>query len=161
GPTAVSELYDPSTGTWSNTGNMTTAVDQATATLLAPDALHPGGEVLVAGGDTSANGSGGTPIDISELYNPSTGTWSTPTESMTFNVDQATATLLNSGGANGFVLVAGGNPSGGPTNGSQLYIPSTDTWVTAGTMATPPAFAATATLLNNGDVLVAGGFTGS
>ncbi|CAF4472272.1 unnamed protein product, partial [Adineta steineri] len=58
------------------------------------------GSVLVAGGINS----GGNPVNSAELYNPSTGNWTT-TGSMSVARQFHTASIL----ANGFVLVAGGN----------------------------------------------------
>ena len=53
-PSSSAELYDPASGTFSPTGSMSKARDDATATLLA------NGKVLIAGGgDVSA-----------ELYSP-------------------------------------------------------------------------------------------
>ena len=68
------ELYDPATGTWTNTGAMNTVRAHPTATLL------PNGKVLVAGGYSD----NGTYVFLSsaELYDPASGTW-TNTGAMT------------------------------------------------------------------------------
>src|SRR4051812_20744899 len=55
------ELYDPSTGTFSRTGDMTVSRQGHTATLLAD------GRVLIAGGGNLA------PLTSAELYEPATG----------------------------------------------------------------------------------------
>ena len=65
GELAEVELFDLTTGMWTNTGSMTTARCLHTATLL------PNGKVLVAGGmgiDYKA-------LSSAELYDPVTGTW--------------------------------------------------------------------------------------
>jgi hypothetical protein len=64
---ASAELYSPATGTWALTGSMSTPRIAHTATLL------PNGQVLVAGGDATVNGSF-TIFSSAELYNPATGT---------------------------------------------------------------------------------------
>jgi hypothetical protein len=120
--------------------------------------------ILIAGG---ANSSGAK--TTAEIYNPNTGAQSlSPTGSL--NVARScgsTATLLN----DGTVLIAGG--SGNTT--AELYYPSSGTF----SLYTPPSplypqnpnglpigpmtavrYNATATLLQNGTVLIAGGDIG-
>ena len=143
------KLYDPTTGKWTSTGSMTTARGDRTATLL------PNGDVLVAGGLTNGNSSIGTACTATaELYDPSTGQWTT-TGSMTTPRANHTATLLN----DGTVLVAGGLCNGGfiyPDNTAELYDPSNGTWKATASMNFARASAG-ATLLQSGEVLVAGG----
>ena len=145
---STAELYDPSSGTWALTGAMATRRFVDTATLLT------NGLVLIAGGWT---GSGR--LASAELYNPATGTWSLTASMGTPRVGH-TATLL----PNGKVLVAGGD-GGGPTppytlDTAELYDPVTATWTTTGQMPNRH-YMHTATLLQNGKVLVAGGESGT
>src|SRR6266581_2565543 len=94
-PTSSAELYDPDSGRWSRTGDMTTTREFHTATLLT------NGTVLVAGGA----GGDAVPdfLSSAEMYDPTTEKWKTTTP---MNVARLThtATLL----ADGRVLVAGG-----------------------------------------------------
>lgn len=144
---ASAELYDPATRSWTATGSMNAARGYHTATLL------PDGKVLVAGG-RSNNSSTGGPSSTAELYDPASGSWRT-TGSLLKAHMYHTATLLR----DGLVLVAGTNFKGyglDPSANAELYDPATGFWKATDPMVTAGDFE-TATLLPNGQVLVAGG----
>ena len=152
GPSNYAELYDPDTGTWSNTANLNEARFAHTATLL------QNGKVLVAGGDDLdgffGNGVEGT-VMTNELYDPNTGSWSI-TGSLNTGRGSHTATLL----PNGSVLAAGGggvSASYDPivNTSAELYNPATGTWSYTASLSRRASH--TATLLANGQVLVSGG----
>jgi hypothetical protein len=144
GSSTNAELFNPTAGTFSLTGTLSAGRFEQTATLL------PNGMVLIAGGYdlTSAV------LASAELYNPTTGSF-TLTGSMQAARQGATATLLN----NGTVLVAGGSSdtSGDfPLTSAEIYNPTTGLFASTGSLVTARS-AATAALLNNGNVLIAGG----
>ncbi len=135
GGTDVAELYDPASGTFKATGSMTEPRSGHTATLLGD------GRVLIAGGDASA-----------EIYDPASGTFSA-TNAMNAGRSGHTATLLS----NGKVLLIG------PGNSAEQFDPATSTFALVGAPVTglprvwAGVYGATATLRNDGTVLVAGG----
>ena len=105
------ELYDPTTGKFTATGNMTATRVEHTAVLLA------NGNVLVSGGNNQTV-NGATPLASAELYNPTTGTWST-TGSMSNARAGHTSTVLH----NGNVVNAGGSDAVNELNSAELYKP--------------------------------------
>jgi large repetitive protein len=150
------ELYDPASGTWAATGAMNVARSGQTATLLTD------GLVLVAGGGCNGHafgcdaGSFESSLASAELYNPATGTWAR-TGSMKFGRENFTATLLR----NGQVLAAGGfnncdDDFCSDTSSAELYNPATGKWTQTGSMQGARE-QQSATLLPDGEVLVAGG----
>jgi WD40 repeat protein len=127
---------------------MSIARSFSTATSL------PNGKILLAGGN-SGSVAGEEPLATAELYDPATATF-TPTGSMASARHSHTATLL----ADGKVLVAGG--LAGPTfrpiylDTAELYDPSTETFTPTSALFFLRA-RATATVLPDGRVLIAGG----
>ena len=121
GDVGIAELFDPATGTWTNTGALNYPRYYHTATLL------PNGEVLVAGGlDENLSGTNYVLSSV-EIYNPATGLWTTNTPMLTRRF-QFSANLLS----NGKILFVGG---GGPLSyeeedaltSAEIYDPGTGT----------------------------------
>jgi hypothetical protein len=143
----TAELYDPATGAFTGAGNMVTLQFGQTATLLG------NGKVLLAYGTACppAADREGAPLAAAELYDPVTGTFTAaganPTDWGTYGID--TATLL----ADGRVLFAGQDPA-------QIYDTNTDAFSLAGSSRGTGWWGVdshSATLLQNGTVLLAGG----
>lgn len=150
---AATEVAQAQTlGGFSTIGSLPAALSGARATVLA------NGDVLVCGG-TTGSPSSPVPATVAQVYDPTKGTWAA-TGNLPTPVYDATSTLL----ADGDVLVAGGLTAGSSphaaTSAAQVFDPSTNNWSTTGSMATA-SFGAAAERLANGDVLVAGGDTGT
>ena len=144
------ELYDPVAGTFTATGSMTAAREWHTATLL------PNGMVLITGGSSGSLPSL-TALGSAELYDPVAGTF-TATGSMTAARVFHTAILLSTRK----VLIVGGFFSNSIEvlpdffATAESYDPGEGTFTAVGSMAGARA-RHTATLLSDGEVLIAGG----
>jgi hypothetical protein len=144
---ATAELYDPATGTFTATGAMSEMRSEHTAALLA------NGKVLVTGGTIG---------NVAELFDPATGLFTQTSGTLVVGGRWGcTATLLN----DGTVLIAGGRDDenvfeGLPLNDAELFNPTTGTFTATGAM-NQFRYDHTATLLESGQVLVAGGFNGN
>jgi hypothetical protein len=141
---ASAELYDPAAGSFTPTGSMSVARQNAAAVAVA-------GRVLVTGGyDTT-----GAAQASADVYDTGTGGFA-PAGAMLAGRADHTATVLGSGA----VLVAGGHTAfpGPSLSSTERYDPVSATFSGAADMSVPRG-AHTASSLADGRVLIAGGFT--
>ena len=143
-PLIETDVFNPTTDSWSFVGEISTPRDGLTATLLAS------GSVLIIGGNDSS-GSDDPVLDSAEVFDPATGQWSSA-GNMSQSRQGHSATLLD----DGTVLVAGGDAGESPFQSSEIYDPSSGAWNATGDMSDARE-RPTATLLEDGRVLVAGG----
>ena len=154
--TASAELYDPSTGTFVVTGSMASERAGHTATLVAS------GEVLIVGGwnGHAADSTDDPPWDplFAELFHESSGSFTETGSMSTTRIGHSAVALPD-----GKVLVLGGVPSiqniheqPPAPQYSELYDPVAGTFSSAGNFTLSPTNY-TATLLNDGTILIAGG----
>ncbi|WP_437670256.1 kelch repeat-containing protein [Sorangium sp. So ce131] len=147
-PTSAAELFDPATRQWSAAGAMRVAREGHQLTAL------KGGRALVTGGLEFPDGSAASTASA-ELFDPGTQRWAAAAPMRTAR-HAHTATLLR----DGRVLVAGGESQEGTAgallSSAEVFDPSTNAW----TQTTPMKAGRrlhTATLLDSGQVLIAGG----
>ncbi len=147
---ATAERFNPQSRTWLPAGQLQTSRYDHAAVLL------KNGAVLVTGGQACSN-SNCTVTATAEIYTPATNSWTSTTNMTTPRVGH-TLTLL----ASGRVLAIGGcTMLGCPSAslvGAEIYDPVAQSWAPT-TAMTLLRSDASATLLANGQVLVAGGLT--
>jgi hypothetical protein len=153
---ASTELYDPSTGAFTLTGSMLTARAQHSASLLL------GGGVLIAGGwnGHAADSADDPPWDplFAELYKPTSQTFDATGSMSTTRVGHVAIRL-----ASGKVLMLGGVPSLQNIHSqppqpayAELYDPGSQAFSSVENLPMSRQ-GYTATLLDNGQVLITGG----
>lgn len=150
GSSTSAQLYDPSTNSWSSAASMS----YGRGTFFTAAWLPTVSMVLVMGASNN---------QIAEVYDPSANTW-TPTGNMTTTLKRANNAVTLSSGK---VLLTGGlDGSNSSTANTEIFDPSSGynsttrtygTWSAVASMNTAREFTA-ATLLSNGQVLVAGGY---
>ena len=151
GATSTAEIFYPNTNTWVETGSMISSRSFHTSVVL------PDGNVMVVGGFTE-----GSYLETAEVYYSTMHVW-VPLASMDTKRAQYTISMLR----NGRVLVSGGvNATGvlgdsaaSGIRGNEIYNYNTNTWSAAAPM-TDPRHSHTATVLQDGQALMAGGNDG-
>jgi N-acetylneuraminic acid mutarotase len=155
---ATAERYDAGANSWTPAGSMSTPRYRHTATALND------GRVLVAGGSDRNSSCSCTTFQSSvDIYAPVTNSWTAAASLQTARFDH-TATRLG----DGRILVVGGfggtpdalNPGGSALASAEIYDPGTGTWSAAASMSAART-GHTATILNTGRVLIAGGTSGA
>ena len=163
----TAELYDPASGTFTGTGNVTRFYDPEAGKFFTlgkmnaargkhtATALDDGNVLIAGGGDT-----GGQSEATAEIYDAVSGKFR-PTGSLNVARQAQRATLLR----NGDVLITGGTDAAGHVLAvAELYDPATGHFTTTtaafrgtGTNMADGRYEHTATILADGRVLVAGG----
>lgn len=141
-----SELWNPASGAWSTAASFPTARNNQGMSLL------PDGRVLMTGGELNQNRG---ILNSWLTYDPATGTWTSAATAMPNPHSNHVQVTLQ----DGRVLVAGGFRTYGSQQASaevELFDPASGTW-TPGPALPNPVANATATVLRDGSVLVAGG----
>jgi hypothetical protein len=149
---AAVEVFDPNSGVWSATTPMNNPRRGHQATLLGD------GRVMVAGGIHE-----GELLSSVEIFDPASSRWTTVAPLSVPRLGN-TLTLLN----NGNVLVTGGTSAenaagtGGnqtirPDATAEVYNVAANRWTTTSGAMSTPRFEHTATALDDGRVLIAGG----
>lgn len=139
---ATAELYDPATNSFATTGSLSIERYKHSAVLL------PDGKVLILGGSNAMMYRGR--YASAEIYDPASGTF-TQTGNMhssRYKIRDAAAPLKD-----GKVMVAGGGPR------VEIYDPATGIFSAVPGDIGSDRYYSTATLLQNGEVLIAGGYS--
>ncbi len=142
------QIYNPSTNSWSSGASLAIKRGEHSATLLR------NGKVLVIGGYSST----GVFLLTSQLYDPITNTWAAQVAIPAGMTGHSVTPLVD-----GRLLVAGGAIPGNVNQASKaayIYSPSTGGWSGAANFVREKS-SHTATILPNGKILVAGGYTDS
>jgi len=143
------EIYDPATEAWSSTNSSSGAVKSAGYVVLSSSPTVT--KVLRVGGQNLFNASEAS----AEIYDSSTGTWSTTGSLFTGRFGGAVV-KLNSGD----VIAIGGYSGTAYLNSTEKYSVANGTWSSDAAMVNGRTAFRAVLLPSTGTVVVEGGFTG-
>ena len=139
---ATTEVYDPATDKWTQSGTMDYWRSVPAAVEL------DDGTVLVSGGAAHQRNA----TSLTEIWDPDTGEWT-----IVADMNQAREKFGLIKLANGKVIAIGGSDDVGQHSATaEIYDPATDSWTLIDSMGEPRIWHAT-TVLNDGRILVTGG----
>ena len=152
----TAELYDPAARKF-----FAVATPMSDRRMFHTATLLLSGKVLITGGATNLSGDTTNSADI---YDPASNSFTPATFPMDHQRAAHTATLFTTGPAAGKVLITGG--VGGSSfffkdSSAELYDPVSQQFVLLSGFMNEPRSMHTATLLDDGNVLLAGGFSGT
>jgi hypothetical protein len=150
------ELYDPAARKFT-----AVAITMSDRRIFHTATLLQGGKVLITGGATNLSGDTTNSVD---LYDPATNSFTATNFPLDHERAAHTATLMTTGPLAGKVLIAGGG--GGSSfffkdSSAELYDPASQQFHLLASFLNEARSMHTATLLDDGNILLAGGFNGS
>ncbi|MBA3723848.1 MAG: hypothetical protein H0W89_03050 [Candidatus Levybacteria bacterium] len=153
-PIRQSEIFDPTTGNWTNSNNTLLSRRYHTADLVRVSEITEETNVLIAGGI------GGTEItNTAELYNPLSNTWKYASNMKNARLFHASSSLND-----GRILVTAGAATGGfikeKHSSTEIYDPISNTWTLKAPLGTARAYHEQVTFKDaqgNTKVMVIGG----
>jgi N-acetylneuraminic acid mutarotase len=160
-PLASAETYDPVADAWSPAGTMSVPRLGHTLTVLANGRVMAAGGSALESDEVAGGGQTIRTVATTEIFDPTTGTWSPAAEMATPRFEH-TATLLGDGRV---FMVGGLGPAGEgaeqdlPLRSTEFYDPAADAFVRSTDLAEGRANHAAA-LLNENAVIVSGGTSG-
>jgi N-acetylneuraminic acid mutarotase len=130
------EVYDPASNTWETKASMPTPRADLSAAVV-------NNKIYLVGGKIYSNASPySIETSLTEIYDPSTNTWTTGTPLPTPIYGYASAVM------DGKIYVVGGSRNAGPVDSNQVYDPQSDNWTLEANLPELETFAAAAATQN-------------
>ena len=150
--TAVNEVYDPATDTWSTAASMPNAV-YGYASAVIDDKIH-----IIGGSKNPASLGSSVFVDSNQVFDPQTGNWSLEAN-IPIYVTYGGAALTQDYMAPLRLYFIGGFDANGYSGATQIFDPSNNSWSTG--LAMPAARAYLGVTIIDDVIYAIGGFDGT